>query len=301
MNGFVRTDRVPIQQLTFLDVARIRSRDPDPKLIASIAASGVLQPLIAVDAGRWLLLDGYQRRAALPETAQVPVQIFRDASEAMAASVLLNMSVRPYTEMEKAAVVGCWDVLVGADDDRIRTDILPMMGFKPTVEILNRCRSVIQLAADLRDLLWKKSAPLQFAERISRESKTDQQYLAAFFRSQRLSMSRIMTVYDWIFYVRNQSDQPVQGLLGNLEPDRALEQLENIRYPRTSHLRERCCQISAGYTNPLTFPPDFAGGSPAYSFRPGTHEDVRRALLDLEKMLTDKELFDLMAELRGED
>lgn len=301
MNGSVRTDRVSIQQLTFLDAGGIRAGEPDPKLVASIEKSGVLQPLVAVDKDKLVLLDGYQRCATLPANAQVPVQVFGDASEAITASVLLNMAVRPYTEMEKAAVVGSWDVLVGPDDNRIRTIILPMMGFKPTVEIINRCRCVMQLDIDLRNLFRRKSAPLQFADRISSESMTDQRYLATFFTEQRLSMSRIMTVYDWIFYIRKQTNQSVSKLLANLDPGQAVQQLERLRYPRTFAIRERCRQLSAGYANDLTFPPDFAGGSPTYSFKARNRQDIRHALSDLEKMLTDEELFRLVAELRGED
>jgi len=294
-------NRLQVRNIVRLKEWQVRSGDADRYLVQSIRQSGILQPLVVLKTDRHFLVDGFRRIALTADDDVVPVRIYDQAYDAFQASLLANMSVDPYTEMEKARAVLLVRDVTSAPEHRLLKEIMPAVGMRGTMEVLSRIQSFGNLTEAMRTLLTYKSAPLMFAEQVSRESAMDQDTLARWCVDRRLSLSRLMEAFDLLFYIRKRSGGTIDRMLGSLPDSDPIPALRRRRFPQISKRNEQVQTIARKHGGKLHFPPDFAGGAPRFEVLIQSREDVAEAIAALQDIQDDDQLFTLISELRGDD
>ena len=294
-------NRLQVREIVRLKDWQIRSAGADRHLVQSVHHSGILQPLIVLKTDQHYLVDGFRRIALMRDDDQVPVCTYDLAEAAFQASLLVNMSVDPYTEMEKACAVLLIQNVASPPEHRLVREIMPALGMRGTMEVLSRIQSIGNLTDSMMALLVDRSAPLIFAEQVSRESAMDQDALAGWFTDRRFSLSRLMEAFDLLFYVRKRTGRPVSEILGSLPDSDSILALRRHRFPQISKLNEQVQAVVDKHGGRLHFPPDFAGGVPRFDVLIQSREDVAEAIAALQGMHDDDQLFTLISELRGDD
>jgi len=147
---------------------------PSKELVASIEAVGVLDPILVRSEGEGqCLVCGFRRVAAAGQVglADVPVRVLPESvsvEQCLRFALGHNTAAGPVDVVEAARAVERWHSLLGWPDDRLRQELLPLMGMPPTEKHLSRLRTVQQLPRPAREALAAGRWDLSHVELIER-------------------------------------------------------------------------------------------------------------------------------------
>ncbi len=276
---------------------RVRS-ELNSSIAGSIRKNGILSPVIVLE--DLTLLDGFSRFNYSPD-GNLPVIVKKNRKEAFFLSVELNMLSNPYSEFEKARAIKIAFEEFKIEKEEIVKRLNPLLKFSKKISIVEDCLSIFKLEHTLFLLLESKKSPISFALRLLKESDQDQKFLADFFKSKRLSLSKMQIVYDLVYYIRKRDSLNFRQIIEKCKDTDVVSCLKKLRYPGFVRLKEELNEILTKYKGSLSFPEDLEAGYFYFSGKISSKQDIEQIEKLLQSLKTDKDVWNFLKKVRGDD
>ncbi len=276
---------------------RVRS-GLNSSIASSIRKNGILSPVIVLE--DLTLLDGFSRFNYFPD-GKLPVIVKNDRKEAFFLSIELNMLSNPYSEFEKARAIKIAFEEFKIEKEEIVKRLNPLLKFSKKISIVEDCLNIFNLDETLFALIESKKSPISFALRLLKENVEDQRFLADLFKSKRLSLSRMQIVYDLMYYIRKRDSLNFRQIIEKCKDADMVSCLNELRFPGFVQLKEELNGILKKYKGNLSFPEDLEAGYYNFYARISSKQDIDNVEEILEKLKNDKEAWNFLKKVRGDD
>ena len=276
---------------------KIRS-ELNTSIAKSVRNEGVIYPLIVLK--DFTLIDGFSRFTFATE-GNLPVLIERDGKKAFLKSVEINMLLNPYSEFEKAKVVKCAINYFGFSEKDIVKEVNPLLKFGKKVSVIYDCLNIFNLEKSLFNLLERKKSPVSFALSLLKETEENQKLLAKVFEEKRLSLSRMQIAYDLMFYIRKRNSLEFKEIIAKCSEGDFIQCLEKLRFPQYIALKNELNKILSKYSGAINFPKDMEAGYFSFFTKIGDKKDIDKAIEILKLIENDKEVWEFLRKIKGND
>ncbi len=278
---------------------RLRIRSELNTLIAkSVRKNGVVSPVVVLK--DLTLVDGFSRfNFSLDD--KMPAIVKENERDAFFLSIELNMLSNPYSEFEKARAIKLAFEKFKIEKEEIVKRLNPLLKFSKKISIVEDCLEVFKLEKSLFSLLEVRRSPVSFALRLLKEDREEQKFLADLFKSKRLSLSRMQIVYDLMYYIRKRDSLNFRQIVEKCKDTDVVSCLKKLRYPGFVRLKEELNEILTKYRGSLSFPEDLEAGYFYFSGKISSKQDIERIEKTLQNLKADKDVWDFLKSVRGDD
>jgi ParB family chromosome partitioning protein len=232
----------------------------DP-LIPSIKRTGLLNPpVLTKREGKYIIVSGWRRIFACRELSIpfIPVFIMLETKdlEAFKVPVFENLSIRDYTQIERAAIVRKLHGF-GESPENIIQRYLPLLKAAPRREVMEAYIKIDQLSEEIKETAHNKKWPFGTLEIMTEWTEKERQSLFPLVNE--LSLNKQKELIENIFEISRKQGVSVQNILSSgefikvqkddsLSPVQKTEKIYLLartqRYPSLSKWKEALKKIS---------------------------------------------------------
>ncbi len=246
-----------------------RYKTSGERLVKSLAARGMLLPVIAVEKdGGYLIVSGEARFLAALQLGweEIPANLISPGLEdkdLFLISVLSNWNQKS-TELDAVFAVGR-ALELQIDQQTILEEILPALGMTSEKHWLDEAREVIALEPALLERVAENKLPYRGIRALGHFSREDQSYFAdSICEKIRLTSNQLLKVSDWLFDLMKREGKNLKALMSQpifqsvLNPSEEkinkdlrqvtelfFETLRHLRFPRQSEAESKFKETSA--------------------------------------------------------
>lgn len=186
-------------------------------LISSIKKIGLLNPpVITKREQKYIIVSGWRRLTACQKLSisLIPVFVMREQSdlEALKIPVYENLSVRDYSQIEKAAVVRKFHDF-GETPENIIKKYMPLLKLPPKREVMEVYLNIDRLQENIKKTAHQKNWPFGMLEIMT--GLTDKEIQALYPFVKRLSLNKQKQLIENIFELSRKQETSVQNILGS--------------------------------------------------------------------------------------
>ena len=188
---------------------------PVDSLIPSIKKTGLLNPpVLAEREGKYVVVSGWRRIFACIQLSipSIPVFVMQETKDLEAFNVPLfeNLSVRDYTQIEKAAVIRKLHGF-GESPENIIKKYLPLLKAPPRREIMDVYIKIDQLSEDIKETAHNKKWPYGTLELMTEWDEKERQVLFPYVKE--LSLNKQKELIESLFDISRKRDVSAQEIL----------------------------------------------------------------------------------------
>ena len=285
----------------------LRRKEADGALVESIRQVGQMAPvLVARDGGQERLVAGTARLDAARQLG-VPVSIRLVEAKDRDKGVLFvadNAGQAP----DEALLVRCRRFFSDSmPEAEMETRVLPLLGMDPRSRPWRLARQWTLLPAAWDTPLFEQRLPLAAAPVLLRFTAQELGAVLPLFQSLSWSRGNALRLLEWLLAVSRREDSTPEEVLQrvkarellqvSLSPKDTMEalltRLRNVRYPELTRLERRFAQtstpLSRGTFWRLSPEQHFETGRVRLEAAAGSREDLRRAVVELERLAEQEE------------
>jgi len=257
-------------RFTQIDPSKIDTKDkrfqispcfPVDSLIPSIKKTGILNPpVLTKREGKYVVVSGWRRIFACIQLSipSIPVFVMQETKDLEAFNVPLfgNLTIRDYTQIEKAAVIGKLHGF-GESPENIIKKYLPLLKAPPRREIMDVYIKIDQLSESIKETAHKKKWPFGTLELMTEWNEKERQVLFPYVKE--LSLNKQKELIESLFDISQKRGVSAQRILSSgefikvhkddsLSPVQKAEKIHSLarteRYPSLSTWKNAFKKIS---------------------------------------------------------
>jgi len=230
-------------------------------LIPSIRKTGLLNPpVLTKREGKYVVVSGWRRIFACIQQSipSIPVFVMQETKDLEAFNVPLfeNLTIRDYTQIEKAAVTGKLHGF-GESPENIIRKYLPLLKAPPRREIMDVYIKIDRLGDSIKETAHKKKWPFGTLELMTEWNEKERQVLFPYVKE--LSLNKQKELIESLFDISRKRDVSAQKILSSgeflkvhkdvsLSPVQKAEKIHSLarteRYPSLSTWKNAFKKIS---------------------------------------------------------
>lgn len=255
---------IPIQLLSAQFPNACRYRLEDPELEKSMAARGMVQPLL-ITARTPVVISGHKRiwaakKLGIPQVEILQLEEALSKEDAFLLAVLSNWKQK-MTELDQAWTVTQAVRTFGFSKERVLEEIYPPAGQWEGSGFYEEALEVMGLSKPLLDLIADARLPFRGARSLNRLSKPDQQVFASQIATPAaLTTNQLLKGVEWLQDLLKISGQSLEGYFkknADLEAilkstldrkakgERFFSRLRNLRFPNLAEREKGFAALSS--------------------------------------------------------